>query len=123
MIGYITLGVSDMERSKAFYAELFADHGAKFVTDLGRIAFLGLGRGKPMLAICKPFDGEEAHPGNGTMAAFQTESKEEAEALYHRAISLGATCEGAPGQRMPDLFYGGYVRDPDGNKLCFYIFS
>jgi len=20
---------------------------------------------------------------------------------------------------MPDFFYGAYVRDPDGNKLCF----
>ncbi|WP_414673340.1 VOC family protein, partial [Marinobacter nauticus] len=29
MIGYVTLGVSDMERAKAFYAELLSDQGAK----------------------------------------------------------------------------------------------
>lgn len=28
MIGYVTLGVSDMEKAKAFYAALFADAGA-----------------------------------------------------------------------------------------------
>ena len=27
--------------------------------------------------------------------------------------------EGEPGERMP-TFYGGYVRDLDGNKLCFF---
>ena len=31
----------------------------------------------------------------------------------------GATDEGAPGQRLP-FFYGAYVRDADGNKLCFF---
>jgi catechol 2,3-dioxygenase-like lactoylglutathione lyase family enzyme len=30
---------------------------------------------------------------------------------------MGATDEGAPGNRMP-TFYGAYFRDPDGNKLC-----
>ena len=39
--------------------------------------------------------------------------------LYAKAMELGATDEGPPGERMP-VFYGGYVRDPDGNKLCFF---
>jgi hypothetical protein len=30
-----------------------------------------------------------------------------------------ATDEGAPGERMP-ISYGAYVRDLDGNKLCFF---
>ena len=41
--------------------------------------------------------------------------------MYEKAISLGATDEGEPGERVPDFFYGAYVRDPDGNKLCFYV--
>ncbi|HCT32601.1 MAG TPA: VOC family protein, partial [Sulfitobacter sp.] len=28
-----------------------------------------------------------------------------------------------PGQRVPDRFYGAYVRDLDGNKLCFFKFA
>ena len=35
------------------------------------------------------------------------------------ALELGATDEGAPGERIPKVFYGAYVRDLDGNKLCF----
>ncbi|MEM9315850.1 MAG: VOC family protein, partial [Pseudomonadota bacterium] len=23
----------------------------------------------------------------------------------------------------PDMFYGAYVRDPDGNKLAFFLFG
>jgi hypothetical protein len=43
--------------------------------------------------------------------------------MYEKAISLGATDEGEPGQRVPDVFYGAYVRDADNNKICFYVFG
>jgi predicted lactoylglutathione lyase len=39
--------------------------------------------------------------------------------LHAKALALGASDEGAPGERLP-VFYGGYVRDLDGNKLCFF---
>ncbi len=123
MIGYTTIGVSDMERAKTFYTELFADKDAKVVIDAGRIAFIGTKRGEPMLAVCEPYDKETPAPGNGTMIAFPAEDKPEVDKLYARALELGATCDGAPGQRVPDRFYGSYVRDHDGNKLCFFIFG
>ena len=41
MIGYVTLGVNDMERAKTFYGSLFADNGGKVVMDQGRIAGVG----------------------------------------------------------------------------------
>lgn len=123
MIGYTTIGVSDMNRAKTFYADLFAEQGAKVVTDMGRIAFIGTKRGEPMLAVCEPYDKQPASPGNGGMTAFPASTKEEVDKIYHRAIAQGATCDGAPGQRIPDRFYGAYVRDPDGNKLCFFVFG
>lgn len=123
MIGYTTLGTADMERAKTFYTNLFADKGAKVVIDMGRIAFIGTKRGEPMLAVCEPYDKQAPVAGNGVMVAFPAEDKSEVDALYQRAIDLGATCEGAPGQRIPDRFYGAYVRDHDGNKLCFFKFG
>jgi predicted lactoylglutathione lyase len=57
------------------------------------------------------------------MVAFTADSKEEVDAFYAKAIELGAADEGAPGQRIPDRFYGAYVRDFDGNKLCFFKFG
>ncbi|WP_298864886.1 VOC family protein [uncultured Sulfitobacter sp.] len=123
MIGYTTIGVSDMERAKKFYCDLFADKGAKVVIDAGRIAFVGTKRGEPMLAVCEPYDKGDPTPGNGVMLAFPVEEKQQADAMYARALELGATCDGPPGQRVPDRFYGAYVHDPDGNKLCFYMFG
>lgn len=120
MIGYTTLGVSDLDAAKTFYSELL---GAKVLFDGGRIAMIGKSMAEPMIAVCTPFDGEAPTPGNGVMVAFPGGSKDGAEALYKKAIELGATCDGEPGQRIEGVFYGGYVRDPDGNKLCFFNFG
>ncbi len=123
MIGYVTLGVSDMEKAKAFYGELLSGLGATPLMDMGRIAFFGKDMSSPMLAVCVPFDESSNHPGNGNMVAFNPGTKEACDALYSKAIALGASCDGEPGQRIPDMFYGAYVRDPDGNKLCFFQFG
>ncbi|PXX90449.1 VOC family protein [Marinobacter vulgaris] len=123
MIGYVTIGVKDMEKAKKFYLDLLGDLGAKELLDLGRIAFIGKDMKSPMLAVCTPADGLDANCGNGNMFAIPPGSKEAVDAHYHRAIELGATSDGEPGQRIPDQFYGAYVRDPDGNKLAFFHFG
>lgn len=123
MIGYVTLGVTDMARAKNFYASLLADSGASVLLEMDRIAFIGKSMAEPMVAVCIPFDEQPAHRGNGNMIAFPAGSKENVEKMYEKAIELGATDEGEPGQRIPDKFYGAYVRDHDGNKLAFYHFG
>jgi len=120
MIGYTTLGVKNLDAAKKFYCELL---GAEVLFDVGRLAMIGKSTSEPMIAVCEPFNKEDPHPGNGVMVAFRGGSKEGAAALYSKAIELGATCEGAPGSRAKDVFYGAYVKDPDGNKLCFFDFS
>lgn len=123
MIGYVTLGVSDLAKAKAFYTELLAELNASLLIDMDRIAFFGKDMSNPMLAICIPYNEKQQSPGNGNMVALNPGSKEACDALYHKALALGATCDGEPGQRIPDMFYGAYVRDPDGNKLCFFQFG
>ena len=123
MISYVTLGVNDLTAAKTFYGALLAELGGKNLLDMGRIAFFGKSMAQPMLAVCEPFNKEPAHPGNGNMVSFQPGSKDKVDALYHKAIALGASCEGAPGQRIANTFYGAYVKDADGNKLCFCHFG
>ena len=123
MIGYVTIGVKDMEQSKKFYTDLLAPLGASVLMDGGRIAMIGSAMDAPMLAVCIPFNEEDPSPGNGNMVAIGPGSKEKVDEFYKRAIELGATDEGEPGQRIPDMFYGAYVRDADGNKLCFFQFG
>ncbi len=123
MIGYITIGVRDLAKAKAFYTELLADLGASVLIDTDRIAFIGKSMKEPMLSICIPYDKNDPHPGNGNMFGISAGTKENVDKLYHKAISLGASCDGKPGQRIPDVFYGAYARDPDGNKMAFYVFG
>ncbi len=119
MIGYVTIGTRDIEKAKAFYSELLAPLGAKIILDMGRIALFGTEPGQPMLGVCIPWDEKDPDPGNGNMVAFVAGSRENVDKLYAKAIELGATDEGEPGERSP-TFYGGYFRDPDGNKAVFF---
>jgi len=119
MLGYCTIGTSDMDRAVAFYDALFGEIGAKQLFGMDRIKFYGTAMDQAMLALCIPYD-EKAHVvGNGQMAAISGGDREGVDKLYAKAIELGATDEGPPGERMP-VFYGAYVRDLDGNKLCFF---
>lgn len=120
MVGYVTLGTNDLEKAVAFYDALLAELGGKQVINDGRMV-VWAGEGGGMLAVCKPYDEQTASVGNGVMVALTVDSKEKVDALYARAIELGATDEGKPGPRG-DGFYAGYFRDLDGNKLnAFYI--
>jgi predicted lactoylglutathione lyase len=68
----------------------------------------------------KPFDKKAATVGNGVMVALMVESVAQVDAVHRKALELGGTDEGAPGQRF-EGFYAGYFRDLDGNKLnCFF---
>ncbi len=119
MIGYATIGVNDMDRAVAFYDSLLDEVGAKQLFGMDRIKFYGKSMDAAMLAICIPHNEQPQHCGNGNMIAISGGSREGVDKLYAKAIELGASDEGAPGERMP-VFYGAYVRDLDGNKLCFY---
>jgi catechol 2,3-dioxygenase-like lactoylglutathione lyase family enzyme len=119
MLGYATIGTKDMDRAEAFYDALLAEVGAKQLFGMDRIKFYGTSTDQAMIAICIPYN-EEAHEvGNGNMLAIPGGSREGVDKLYAKAIELGATDEGPPGERIP-VFYGAYVRDLDGNKLCFF---
>ncbi len=123
MIGYVTIGTNDMDKACAFYDGLLGELGGKQVFGQDRIKFYSNGPGNPMLAVCIPYDEQAQHCGNGNMIAIPGGSKEGVDKLYAKAIELGATDDGEPGDRIPDVFYGAYVRDLDGNKLCFYEMS
>lgn len=119
MIGYITLGSGNLDQSKAFYSQLLALLGGKLVLDLGRLALFGTHPEQPMLAVCTPFDGQAPSAGNGSMVALKAASRAQVDELHAKALELGASCEGAPGERMP-AFYAAYFRDLDGNKLAVF---
>jgi len=116
MIGYVTLGTNDLPRAARFYDALLASFGAKRLMEAGTFIAWGTGPGSPMLAVTVPFDEKPATVGNGVMVALQVDSKAKVDAVYQKALELGAKDEGPAGPRG-DGFYAGYFRDLDGNKL------
>ena len=124
MIGYVTVGTNDLTRAAAFYDAVAGAMGYGRMMEEGE--FIAWGRfedGTAGLAATKPFDGNCASVGNGTMVALQVDSPDKVQTIYDVAMEHGARDEGAPGPRGEDGFYAGYFRDPDGNKLNVFCMT
>lgn len=119
MIGYVTLGTNNIEQAAHFYDELLALLGAKRAMQSDRFIAWGNAPGAPMVSVIKPYDGKAATPGNGNMTALFVSDHAKVDALYAKAMALGAKDEGEPGDRG-EGFYAAYFRDVDGNKLCVF---
>jgi catechol 2,3-dioxygenase-like lactoylglutathione lyase family enzyme len=116
MIGYVTLGTNDLPRAAMFYDALLEGIGAKRLMESERYIFWGISMQLPSLSVVKPFDGEPATIGNGDMVALVVDERDKVDRLHAKALSLGGTDEGAPGDRGGG-FYAGYFRDLEGHKL------
>lgn len=118
-LGYATVGSNKLEEAKKFYDALFATAGVAPAFEHpsgGRI----YGKdGSLFFGVLGPYDKKPATVGNGTMVAFNCDSREEVTAFHAKALELGGVDEGAPGERGPKFFFS-YFRDLDGNKLCAY---
>ena len=116
MIGYTTIGSNDFEKAATFYDELFGSMRIKRLFDSETFVAWGPSMKAPAFSICKPFNKEPATVGNGVMIAIAFDAPDKVDAFHAKAIELGGTDEGAPGDRGGN-FYAGYFRDLDGNKL------
>ena len=122
-IGYVTIGALDVTAALPFYDAVLGAIGYHRAFLDGGWAGYGPKDGDANTFICPPFDGEPARPGNGIMVGFLAPSKEAVAAAHAAAIAHGGADEGAPGPRPADStsFYGAYVRDLTGNKLCIFM--
>ena len=114
-LDYCVLGTNNMKKAISFYDSLFEETELNQVLTTDRMTFWQCE--DFAFAIAEPFDGEPATNGNGTMIGLNVGSSEEVERLYAKALSLGGSCEGEPGQRGPK--FSTYVRDLDMNKIVF----
>jgi catechol 2,3-dioxygenase-like lactoylglutathione lyase family enzyme len=128
MISHVFVGVEDFERALAFYRPLMSelDLLERFCEpERPWAAWQSAPDVRPLFIIGRPFD-EQAHQvGNGQMVALCAKSRVHVDAAYQIALAHGGTDEGAPGLRphYHAHYYGAYVRDPDGNKLCVVCHS
>ncbi len=122
MIGYATIGALDVAAALPFWDAVLGPIGYEraFFED----GWAGYGpKGEAQtLYVCPPNDGQPARAGNGIMLGFLAPSKDAVAAAYAAGLAHGGTDEGAPGPRPADstAFWGAYLRDPTGNKICIY---
>ncbi len=121
-VSYMTVGSNKLEEAKVFYDALLGSIGMKGMYEHPSGGRLYRGKDGGLFGVLGPHDGNPACVGNGTMGGFDCASREEVDAFHAKAIALGGTCEGAPGERMPGVYFA-YFRDLDGNKLCGYKFG
>jgi len=124
MFSHVTVGTTDLERSAAFYDAVLPHLGfvRRTVTPDGgpsAACWVEPGRPLPRFYVYTPFDGQTAGVGNGSMVAFIAPSPDAVRAAHAAGIRAGGRDEGAPGLRphYGDGYFGGYLRDPDGNKV------
>jgi len=122
MIGYVTIGTNDLPRAAAFYDSLLGEIGAKRMMENEQFIAWSVRPESPGLGVTKPFDKKPATVGNGVMVALEAASQAQVDALHRKALGLGGTDEGAPGDRGGG-FYAAYFRDLDGNKLNFFFYG
>jgi catechol 2,3-dioxygenase-like lactoylglutathione lyase family enzyme len=120
MIGYTTLGTNDLSRASKFYDSLLGSIGATRWMESEKFVAWCVSPTTPALGVIVPHNGKPATVGNGTMVALVMDDRAKVDALYKKAIELGGTDEGPPGQRG-EGFYAAYFRDLDGNKLNVFF--
>ena len=121
-VSYMTVGSNKLEEAKAFYDALLGSIGMKGLFEHPSGGRLYRGKGTGLFGVLGPYDGNAACVGNGMMGGFDFDTREEVDTFHAKAIALGGSCEGAPGERMPGVYFA-YFRDLDGNKLCGYKFG
>ena len=95
--GYSTIGTNNKEAAEAFYDGLLTQINASKFPAKDRITmWMSEDGSKVILAIAIPYDGKTASHGNGTMKAIPLDSHEAVDAMYAKAIELGATDDGEP---------------------------
>ena len=120
MFSHVTIGSNDIAKAKPFYDELLKPLGLVRHLDFPMAVGYGRPDGRPQLWVLSPLDKQAATVGNGVTIGLEADNRGSVDAAYKAAMSAGAKDEGAPGLRPhyhPD-YYGAYVRDLDGNKIC-----
>lgn len=119
--GHSTVGTNDLDAAAAYYDKFFAVFGiGRVLVQPDRAVYYG--HRALEFGVLKPFNGETAIVGNGTMIAFEARSRAQVDLAHATALEAGGSDEGAPGPRGPDGGdpYCAYFRDPEGNKFLIY---
>jgi catechol 2,3-dioxygenase-like lactoylglutathione lyase family enzyme len=113
MIHHVSVAVSDLERSAAFYDALLAPLGWRRHVDAP--SAIGYGLREPVFFIREH---GSPHPGTGH-TCFAASGSPAVKAAWEAGISAGGRDDGKPGPRphYGPGYYSAYLLDPDGYRV------
>ncbi|MEO5665315.1 MAG: VOC family protein [Nocardioides sp.] len=114
MIDHFGINCADMKAAGTFYDTVLGVLGHRRILDFGEA--IGYGTDKPDFWI-STFDG--VGPNREMHLAFTAPNAESVRAFHAAAVELGAESLHEPRlwPEYHDAYYGGFVRDPDGNNV------
>jgi catechol 2,3-dioxygenase-like lactoylglutathione lyase family enzyme len=117
MIDHVSIGVSDLARSAAFYTAVLEPLSlTQLVATETRIGF---GKHYPELWLNLRSDMPRVAESTGAHVCLRARTKEAVDRFHAAALANGGLNDGAPRDRQATMtaYYAGFVRDPDGNRL------
>jgi catechol 2,3-dioxygenase-like lactoylglutathione lyase family enzyme len=115
MLDHLSIQCADLDASLTFYDTVLTVLGGERVKDFGEV--IGYGRdGRPTFWVGPLTSGE---PNREVHIAFEASSRVAVDAFFEAAVGTGAEVLHEPRER-PEYhpgYYGGFVRDPDGNNV------
>lgn len=117
MIDHLSIGVSDVAKSKAFYDSVLAPLGYDRLETSADS--LGYGAGQVVLWINRSERPVPADPASGLHICFAAPSPAAVAAFHQAALANGGADNGGPGVRHdygPD-YYAAFAVDPDGYRV------
>ena len=122
MFSHTIVGARDHDEAKAFYDAMLGQLSISCTWEFKENGWLCYKRDGDEVGffVCRPSDGHPASVGNGVNIGFAATSRDLVHAAHAAGLAAGGTNEGDVGPR-PNYgphWYGGYLRDPTGNKIC-----
>jgi len=96
MIGYVTLGTNDREKSSKFYDALCGELGVGRMMENEQFIAWGKPGGGTGIGITRPFDGNPASVGNGVMVALEAKDQDQVQRLYDLALAMAGLTKARP---------------------------
>jgi catechol 2,3-dioxygenase-like lactoylglutathione lyase family enzyme len=114
MLDHVTIGVSDIERSKAFYDQALRPLGIERLYAEGPTS-AGYGAGRKAFF----WIGLRHASQTGTHVAFTAEDWETVQQFHRAALAAGGKDNGPPRLRphYHENYYGAFILDPDGHNI------
>jgi catechol 2,3-dioxygenase-like lactoylglutathione lyase family enzyme len=117
MLDHVSVGVSDINRSRRFYDAALRPLGLVRIVDFGesRGSDYGAAPGALGVEFTITREVEVRAPIPGAHLCFRAPDRAAVDAFHLAALAAGGQDDGMPG--LPPHYYGAFVLNPDGHRI------